>query len=88
MLEGQSAEWSNGWDAKTGNFLLGRISEDEFLTALSDDPADAWFYAGMKRLLENDRASAAEDFRKSMAAGKRNAQQYQIAAAELKALGG
>lgn len=41
-----------------------------------------------RRLLDNDRASAAEDFRRSMAAGRRNAEEYEIAAAELKALGG
>jgi len=40
----------------------------------------------MKRLLNNDTASAAEDFRKSLATGDRTADEYQLAAAELKAL--
>jgi tetratricopeptide (TPR) repeat protein len=85
-MEGHPVEWSNGWDAKIGNFLLGRINEDDFLGSLSDNPGAAWFYAGMKRLLNNDTASAAEDFRKSLATGDRTADEYQLAAAELKAL--
>ncbi len=85
-LEGHPVEWSNGWDANIGNFLLGRISEDDFLVSLSDNPGAAWFYAGMKRFLNNDRASAAEDFRKSVATGDKRADEYQMAAAELKAL--
>jgi len=85
-MEGHPVEWSSGWDAKIGNFLLGRISEDDFLVSLSDNPGTAWFYAGMKRLLNNDRASAADDFRKSIATGDKTADEYQLAAAELKAL--
>jgi tetratricopeptide (TPR) repeat protein len=85
-MEGHPVEWSNGWDAKIGNFLLGRISEDDFFVSLSDNPGVAWFYAGMKRLLNNDRASAAEDFTKSVATGDKTADEYQLAAAELKAL--
>jgi len=85
-MEGHPVEWSSGWHAKIGNFLLGKISEDDFLVSLSDNPGTAWFYAGMKRLLNNDRASAAEDFRKSMATGDKTTDEYQLAAAELKAL--
>jgi hypothetical protein len=40
----------------------------------------------MKRLLNNDRASAADDFRKSMATCYKAPDKYQLAAAELKAL--
>jgi len=85
-MEGHPVEWSGGWDAKFGNFLLGRITEDDFLLALSGNPCAAWFYAGMKRSLNNDTAIAAEDFRKSMAACDKEADEYQIAAAELKAI--
>jgi DNA-binding beta-propeller fold protein YncE len=85
-MEGHPVEWSSGWDAKIGNFVLGRISEDDFIVSLSDNPGTAWFYAGMKRLLNNDRASAAEDFRKSMATGDKTAEEYQMAVAKLKAL--
>jgi len=85
-MEGHPAEWSGGWDAKTGNFLLGRISEDDFLVSLSDNPGAAWFYAAMKRLLNNDTAGAAEAFGKCMATVDKAAEDYQMAAAELKAL--
>ncbi|HEU5240221.1 MAG TPA: hypothetical protein VFU37_24010 [Pyrinomonadaceae bacterium] len=85
-MEGHPAEWSGGWHAKIGNFLLGRISEDDFLVSLSDNPRTAWFYAGMKRLLNNDRTSAAEDFRKLIATGDKTSDEYQVAAAELRVL--
>lgn len=85
-LEGHPAEWSGGWHAKIGNFLLGRISEDDFLSSLSDSPGGGWFYAGMKRLLNNDKSSAAEDFRKYVATADKESEEYQMAAAELKAL--
>ncbi len=85
-MEGHPAEWSGGWHAKIGNFLLGRISEDDFLVSLSDSRGGGWFYAGMKRLLNNDKSSAAEDFRKSVATADKESEEYQMAAAELKAL--
>ena len=85
-MEGHPAEWSGGWHAKIGNFLLGRISEDDFLASLSDSLGGGWFYAGMKRLLNNDKSSAAEDFRKSVATADKESEEYQLAAAELKAL--
>jgi len=40
----------------------------------------------MKRLLNNDKSSAAEDFRKSVATGNKESEEYQLATAELKAL--
>ena len=86
-MEGHPAEWSGGWDAKIGDFLLGRISEDDFLASLSDSKGGGWFYAGIKRLLNNDKSSAAEDFKKSIATAEKESEEYQLAAAELKALG-
>ena len=85
-MEGHPVEWSNGWHAKIGNFLLGRISEDDFLVSLSDSRGGGWFYAGMKRLLNNDKSSAAEAFRKSVATADKESEEYEMAAAELKAL--
>jgi lipoprotein NlpI len=86
LLKGHPPEWSGGWDAKTINFLLGKISEEDFLTALSDNPGAAWFYAGMKRLLNNAPEPAATAFQKSVETGKKNADECRMAAAELKAL--
>ena len=88
MLVGgfRRAKWSSGWDAKTGNFLLGRLGEDDFLVSISDSKGGGWFYAGMKRLLNNDKSSAAEDFRKSVATADKEPEEFQMASAELKAL--
>lgn len=85
-LEGHPAEWSGGWHSKIGNYLLGRISEEDFLTTLGSDSCAAWFYAGMKRVLDKDTAGAAEAFKKSVAAGDKTAYEDGMAEAELKAL--
>lgn len=85
-MEGHPPEWSGGWDAKVGNFLLGKTSEEDFVLSLNDNPGLAWFYAGMKRLLNKDTAGAAEAFKKSMATGEKKESEYQFAAAELKAI--
>lgn len=86
-LEGHPAEWSNGWHARIGNFLLGKISEDDFLKSLSDDKGEAYFYVGMKRALGKDQETAAQDFKKSVAELKPTTDLHQMAAAELAAVG-
>ena len=48
---------------------------------------EAWYYAGLKRLLNGDKAGAAEAFRKAVAAGEKTTNGNDFAEAELKDLG-
>ena len=81
------------WVSTVGGFLLGTITEEKLFAAAASPDAkkesaqkcEAWFFAGMKKLLAGDKTAAAEYFRKSMAERK-TFTEYQLAAAELKAL--
>ena len=47
---------------------------------------EAWFYAGMKKLLGGDKAAAANYFKKCLATEQKDFTEYLLAEAELKAL--
>jgi hypothetical protein len=47
---------------------------------------EAWFYAGMKRLLSGDAATARDDFQKCLATDRKDYDEYNFAAAELRML--
>ena len=51
-MEGHPAEWSGGWDAKVGKFLLGRINESDFLAALSDESGDGLILCGHETIAQ------------------------------------
>jgi lipoprotein NlpI len=78
-----------------GNFLLGKMSEKDLLAAAdsleekkgTEPQCEAWYYAGLKRLLNGDRAGAAEAFRKAVATDEKTTNEYDFAEAELKDLG-
>jgi lipoprotein NlpI len=79
--------------SKIRAYLLGKLSESEFLAAASSDLKDgsrqrleAWFYAGMKNLLDGNKSEATEFFKKCVAAGQRGTGDYALAKAELIAL--
>lgn len=82
------------WSGQVAGFLLGKVKEDAFLNAASSSDAnkdagqhcEAFYYAGMVRLLAGDKDAAAEDFRRCLATGKRTFTEYQFAKAELAAL--
>jgi gag-polyprotein putative aspartyl protease len=79
------------WEKDIGAFLLGNMSEAAFLRAASrgHDPGlqcEAWFYAGMKRLLSGDAATAQSYFKKCLATDKKDFDEYIFAAAELRRL--
>ena len=84
----------SAWEAEIGDFLLGRMNEDEFLRAgkVSDAKqrggrqCEAWFYAGIKRQLAGDRTVARDYMQKCVATGSKPAYEYGFAVAELKAL--
>jgi tetratricopeptide (TPR) repeat protein len=91
---------ANSWNSspddmasKTAAFLLGRTSEADYLTAASPeakaDPGqrcEAWYFAGMKRLLIGDKPTAIDHFQKCLATGQKNHFEYILAQAELQAL--
>ncbi|MGH7982195.1 MAG: tetratricopeptide repeat protein [Candidatus Udaeobacter sp.] len=82
------------WLSKVKRYLLGDLSESEFLAAVSPDlkispgqRCKGWFYAGMKNLLDGNKTAAAEFFKKCVATGQRSVVEHAFAKAELKALG-
>ena len=82
---------ANRWERTIAAFLLGTTSEPEFLRAGlrghdSGRECEAWFYAGMKRLLSGDAAAARSDFQKCLATGRKDYEEYNFAAAELRML--
>lgn len=79
------------WELTIAAFLLGNTSETEFLDAGhrghdSGRECEAWFYAGMKRLLAGDAATARNDLQKCVATGRKDYEEYSFAAAELRML--
>jgi tetratricopeptide (TPR) repeat protein len=83
------------WISKIGRFLLDQISESDFLgDANSSDVekdraqhCEAWYYAGMKRLLAGDKKTAADYFNKCLGTQEKDFDEYILAQAELKSLG-
>ena len=79
------------WQGNIGAFLLGRMTEADFLGAGnrghdSGRQCEAWFYAGMKRLLSGEAAMARDDFQKCLATDRKDYDEYSFAAAELRML--
>jgi lipoprotein NlpI len=79
---------ANRWEKNIGAFLLGRMGEAEFLGAAgrgndSGRQCEAWFYAGMKRLLSGDAATARDYFQRCLATDRKDFDEYNFAAAEL-----
>jgi len=82
------------WGSKVANFLFAKISEAEFLTAAASTDVNierakrcqAFFYAGMKRLLDGDKSTAADYFRKCLATEVNDTAHYEFAQSELRAL--
>lgn len=79
---------------QVGRFLTGQITEVDFLRAAAnansqsnrEQHCEAYFYAGAKRLVENDKAGAADFFEKCLGTGVNTFEEYQSAEAELKVL--
>src|SRR6266567_1712877 len=77
------------WVSKVATYLLGNLSEAELFTAAASPDAntdrgqhcEAWFYAGMKNVLGDDKWAAAQFFKKCLATGQKNAVEYHFAKA-------
>jgi lipoprotein NlpI len=88
-------EQANPFYTKIDNFLLGKMSEQDLLAAADsveekkrpEQQCEAWYYVSLKRLLNGDRAGAAEALRKAVATGEKTTNEYDFAEAELKDFG-
>jgi lipoprotein NlpI len=95
-LPGRAKGKKEDWASRIGRFLAGQLAEPEFLAAAKNgDPkkeagetCEAYFYAGEKRLLAGDNATATDYFQRSIATDMKNYYEYASAAAELKFLEG
>jgi lipoprotein NlpI len=93
-LDNRKTGKPDDWASKVGRFLAGQSTESDFLKAAGDTNArtdqehrcEAYFYAGSKRLIEGDKTTAADYFKKCVAADVRTFEEYQSAEAELKFL--
>jgi lipoprotein NlpI len=82
------------WVSKIAGYLLGKVSETDFFTAAKSvnertelqQLCQAWFYAGMKKLLVGDKIAAGHCFGKSVSTEEKMVFEYPMAEAELKAL--
>ncbi len=84
------------WIDRMARYLADRITEDDLLEATSRAPtprraraamSDAWLLIGMKHLAAGDKQAAAGYFQKCMSVGLKSNVDYQLAQAQLKALG-
>ena len=88
-------EQAGSFYTEIDNFLLGKMSEKDLLAAADsveekkgvEPQCEAWYYAGLKRLLNGDKAGATEAFRKAVATAEKATNEYDFAEAELKDLG-
>jgi len=82
------------WVFKIGNFLLGKSTETDLVeSASASDPdrtqeqlCEAWYYAGMKRLLSGDKNRAADAFRHCMETNRTRFVEYVLGKSELASL--
>jgi lipoprotein NlpI len=85
---------SGDWISTVAGHLLGKVPEADLLAAAkSPDPkkergqlCEAWYYAGMKKLLAGDKATAADYFKKCLATEQRDFTEYQLAESELSSI--
>jgi lipoprotein NlpI len=79
------------WIANIGQFLVGKLAESDFISSAdATDPdeklgqlCEAWYYAGMKRLLSGDKQGGLDDLRHCTETKKTGFFEYTLAEAEL-----
>jgi lipoprotein NlpI len=82
------------WVSTIGELLLDKISEADFLASVNSPDGgkdqgqrcEAWYYAGMKRLLAGDKKTAADYFSRCLATQQTALCEYVFAQTELKML--
>jgi tetratricopeptide (TPR) repeat protein len=93
-LQNRSHRSPDRWTSNIGKFLLGKLTENNFLASASDpDPVKAqeqlcetWYYIGMKDLLSGDKKQAADDFRRCIDTKRTQFVEYILSKAELASL--
>jgi lipoprotein NlpI len=93
-LDNRKTGTPDDWPSKVASFLTGQLSEQDFFKAAenSDQQTDrgqhceAYFYAGSKRLIEGDKITATDYFKKCLATDVKGFTEYSSATAELKFL--
>ena len=89
--------WNSSLDdliSKTAAYLLGRMSEADYLTASDSSDAkiepgqhcEADYFVGMKRLLAGDKKGAIASFQQSVATGQKDYCEFLLSQGELKSL--
>jgi lipoprotein NlpI len=82
------------WVAMLGGYLLGSVTGPDLFNAVASPDArktkglscEAWYFAGMKKLLDGDKRTATNYFENCVATGQKNHIEFQLAQSELKAL--
>ena len=90
-LRREVAEWETGWPKNIGSFIAGLVTEKELLNLaqegdkkkLLERQCEAYYYAGVCRLLDGEDSKARELFEKCIAAGPKNNIEHRLARAEL-----
>jgi lipoprotein NlpI len=87
-----AAAWRRGWPRTIGQFLTGKLSEDEFLfraeqqsedgKSIRDQRCEALYYVGMRHLLRNDPVGAGGFFARAQATHARYEEEWELARAE------
>jgi lipoprotein NlpI len=93
-LDRRSNAAHGDWFSIVAGHLLGKVTQDDlFAAAKSPDTkrelgqlCEAWFYSGMKKLLEGNKTVAADHFQKCLATEQKIFVEYQFAQTELKSL--
>lgn len=95
LAEYLSARWIQyDWYSKIARFLTDRLSEDEFFKSAASSDAkteqgqncQAYFYAGVRRLVEGDKQTARNDLERSIHTNAKSFLEYSSAESELRAL--
>jgi tetratricopeptide (TPR) repeat protein len=94
FMQSRVAIRSADWPGRIGNFLLDKVTADEFLNKNSEffkdndlRYAQALMFAGMKSLSEGNKSRAIQYFQASVTLNPKKTGDYRLARAELKFLG-
>ncbi len=91
LVEAVAKEPPEGWSKNVGRFLIGEMTEEALLyaAAAGDEKTvplrqcEAYFYAGMVRLLKGDSPGARDLFGKCVNTGIKSYAEYDLARAEM-----